>query len=450
MKTIICSIYASILLGVSYTWGTEPAAEVEKYWPQWRGPHATGVAPYGDPPVEWSEDKNIRWKLEIPGRGSATPIIWDDQIFVLSAIDTERQQISDEELQQKKAELPEWQRGRATVARNVHKFVVMSIDRKSGRALWQKTARESLPHEGVHRDGTWASSSPVTDGEHVFAYFGSNGLYCYDMQGDLQWQKDLGDMRTRASFGEGSSPALFKNTIVINWDHEGPSFIVALDKNTGKQLWKVDRDERTSWSTPLIVEVDGTPQVVVSATNRSISYDLSTGEVVWESTGMTENAIPSPVVSGDVVYLMSGFRGSALQAIRFTQAKGKVNDTSALLWTFDKDTPYVPSPLLYGDNLYFVKNRNGIITNFNITNGEPYYGPERLQNVKGVYASPVGAAGRVYLASREGTTVVFEQGPEFKLLATNELDDGFDASPAIVDGELYLRGNTALYCISAN
>jgi outer membrane protein assembly factor BamB len=235
---------------------------------------------------------------------------------------------------------------------------------------------------------------------------------------------------------------------VVNWDHEGQSFIVALDKSTGKELWKVDRDEPTSWSTPLTIVHEGKPQVVVNATNRVRSYDLANGKVIWECSGMTVNAIPSPVTANGMVYVASGFRGSALLAIRLADARGDLSGSPAVVWKYDQDTPYVPSPLLYDGKLYFLKVNSGILSYFNAITGEPHYSRQRLEGIANIYASPVGAAGRVYLVGRDGTTLVIKNSASFEVLATNKLDDGIDASPALVDNEMYLRGRKFLYCIA--
>lgn len=435
--------------------GAAPADQAERFWPQWRGPLANGVAPHGDPPVRWSESENVRWKVEIPGRGHASPIVWGDRVYVLSAVATERPipgaQTEAEAVADASSEAADATRRarRPGVAPDHYlRFIVVALDRASGRVLWERSALEAVPHEGTHPDGTWASASPVTDGERVYCHFGSRGLFAYTMEGDLEWQVDLGDMTTRRGFGEGSSPALWGDTLVVNWDHEGESFLVALDKRTGAERWRVARDEVTSWSTPLVVEVDGRPQVVVSATGRVRGYDLATGAVVWESSGMTVNTIPSPVEAGGVVFVMSGFRGNALQAIRLAGARGDVSESKSVLWSYDRDTPYVPSPLLYGDSLYFLKHNQAILSQLDARTGEARFGPARLEGIEGVYASPVGASGRVYVAGRDGTTLVLGSGAKLEVLATNRLDDGFDASPAIVDGELYLRGRKHLYCIA--
>ena len=255
-------------------------------------------------------------------------------------------------------------------------------------------------------------------------------------------------MRNMARLGEGSSPVLYKDKIVVKWDHQGQSFITALDKQTGKEIWKVARDEGTSWATPLIVESNGQPQIITSATRRIRSYDLATGQLLWESSGMTANVIPSPVAANDIVYVMSGYRGNALQAIRLSAAKDNIAGSKALVWTLDRDTPYTPSPLLYDDRLYFLKRNDGILACFNANTGDEHFSRQRLEGIKGVYASPVGAGGRIYIASRNGTTLVIKHDTQYEVLAINTLEDGFSASPAVVDNELYLRGKKNLYCIA--
>lgn len=269
------------------------------------------------------------------------------------------------------------------------------------------------------------------------------------MQGNLVWEKDLGDMKTRRSFGEGSSPALYGNSIVVNWDHEGQSFIVVFDKKTGEELWKVDRDEPTSWATPVVVEHGGKTQVIVSATNRIRSYDLATSDVIWECGGMTTNTIPTPIVADGMAYFTSGFRGNALLAIRLDMAKGDITDSSAIVWSHDKNTPYTPSPLLYGDTLYFLQNNKGLVSCFNATTGQMHYTRQRLEGISNTFVSPVGASERVYFTGRNGTTLVVRRASKFEVLATNSLDDKFTASPAIVDKEIYMRGHKYLYCISS-
>ena len=425
---------------LSPIFSAEPPSPPSEFWPQWRGPQATGVAPQGNPPVEWSETKNVRWKVEIPGSGSATPILWEDKVFVVTAVPTG---------DAAKPDPGQERRSEPEPATQAHKFSVLALSRDSGKILWDRVVREEFPHEGKHTTGTWASGSPATDGEHVFAFFGSRGLYAIDMEGNVSWEKDLGDMEIRRGFGEGASPLLHEDRIIVNWDHQGQSFIVALDKKTGEEIWKVDRDEITAWTTPIVVEQGGRQQVIVSATGLVRSYDFQTGELIWQSPGMTLNAIPTPVAADGMVFLTSGFRGNSMLAVRLAEAQGDITDSKAVVWKHDRDTPYVPSPLLYGDTLYFLKRNSGIISSFNAKTGKVNY-QMRLREVPNVYASPVGASNRIYIPGREGTTAVLEHGPEFKVLAVNALEEGFDASPAVAGDEIYLRGRQYLYCIAEN
>jgi outer membrane protein assembly factor BamB len=406
----------------------------ERFWPQWRGPDATGVSKTATPPVEWSDTKNIRWKIEIPGRGSSSPIVWGDRVYVLSAVPAE-------------VPLAESHDPRGA-SPSKHRFVVLAIDRATGRVVWERTAREEAPHEKAHpQNGSWASASAITNGEVLIAPFESRGVYAYDMKGTLLWHSDLGDKSMRNQFGEGSTPTLFRNRLVVVWDHTAGSFITVLDARTGKEIWRQTRDEIDSWATPLVLERDGKAQVIVAGMNRVRSYDLETGEIVWHTAGLTMNPIPSPVADDALVYLMSGFRGNSLKAIRVAGAKGDITGTDAIQWTLERDTPYVPSPLLYDGVLYFLKSNNGILSAFEARTGKPHFQLQRLPSVPDVFASPVGAAGRIYITSRDGTTVVLKHGPTVEIIAENKLSDGFDASPALVDREIYLRGYKYLYSI---
>jgi outer membrane protein assembly factor BamB len=257
-------------------------------------------------------------------------------------------------------------------------------------------------------------------------------------------------MKTRNSFGEGSSPAVHGNTLVINWDHEGDSFIVDLDKRSGKELWRKERDEPTSWSTPLIVESAGKHQVIVSASGKTRNYDLSTGEVIWECSGLGTNVIPTPLFRDGVLYVASGHRRPAMQAILLDKAKGDITGSDAVLWSIDENTPYVASPLLYGDRLFLTKNREAILSCYNPVTGEIVYGPERLAGLGSVYSSLVGVDNRIYISDLEGATLVIENSSKFEPLATNVLDEGTAASVIVAGDAIYLRGYQHLYCIAAN
>lgn len=437
-------------------------ADWQQNWPQWRGPLARGVAPTATPPSVWSETNNIRWKVALPGSGSATPVVWGDRLFVLTAVQIPKVSTETKPSETKPADsvnAPDASIGRPSrrpggrsqseTPSDLFQFVVLCLDRKTGKIVWQKTACESVPHESHHQDHGYASASPITDGKHVLAYFGSRGLYCYDLQGNLKWSKDFGDMRTRNSFGEGSSPALHGNTVIVHWDDETDSdFIVALNKETGEELWRKPRSEGTGWSTPLVVEHDGKMQVVVNAAGKVRSYDLKTGAEIWNCGGQTVNAIPSPVTDKGVLIAMSGFRGAAIRAIKLGGA-GDLDDTESILWKHDKSTPYVPSPLLVDDLLYFVSGNNGMLSCFNALNGTANYEAERLEGIFGIYASPVAAAGHVYVLGRDGTCLVLKQGPKLEIVSRNKLNDKTDASIALAGKDLFIRGHKNLYCIAA-
>ncbi len=458
----------------------------DRSWGQWRGPVASGVAPDAKPPITWSEKKNIRWKVAIPGQGLSTPIVWGELVFLQAAIPVnpkaqdepdeskkpdddragrgergERGAPGDGAQRDRRGDRPRGEgrrgpgggRGRRGGMRRAapterYTFSVIALDRRTGKEVWRRSVREAVPHEGNHRDGSLAPASPVTDGNHLYAYFGSRGLYCLTMSGEVVWEKDLGDMKTRNGFGEGSSPALLGDTLVVNWDHEGDSFIVALDKATGKEKWRRERDEVTSWSTPLFIEDAGRWQVVVSAANRVRSYDLATGDVVWECGGLGVNCTPTPVANAGLLFAMSGYRNPALLAIRYAGAKGDLTDSSTVVWTTDKGTSYVPSPLLYGDTLYFLQRNSGILSCLDPKTGKPHYDQQRLEGISGVYASPVGAGDHVYIVGRDGKTMVLKRSSSFETVAVNQLDDSFTASPAIAGNELFLRGMKHLYCIA--
>ena len=454
---VFAALGTALVLGSSATRAASNPAD--NHWPQWRGPLLNGVAPHGDPPVEWSETKNVKWKATIPGDGNSTPVIWGDKLFVLTAAPTGKKAETAAQTSPPPvvAQSDPAGGGRGRGGRGgsggqkpseIQQFMIQCLDRQTGKLLWQQVSREELPHEGFRQnDGSFASLSPVTDGQHVFAYYGSRGLYCYDMDGKLQWSQDFGDMRIFNTFGEGGSPALQGDTLVVNWDNEDASFIIALNKNTGKTLWKTPRDERTSWSTPLVVEHEGKREVVTTATSKVRSYDLATGKLAWECEKLTRNVIPTPVAGHGMVFAMSGYQGSSLLAIRLGKT-GNLTGTDAIAWSHNKSTPYVPSPLLYGDRLYFFASNNGRLSCFDAKTGKALIDAVPVEGLPNVYASPVGASGRVYLAGRNGATVVIKLSDSLEVLATNQLSEKFDASPAVVGKEIYLRGHGTLYCLA--
>lgn len=415
----------SVVAGV-----TANAASVAEQWPQWRGPNADGVAVKGDPPITWSETENVKWKIALPGHSSSTPIIWEDKLFIQTAVPADGSE-------------------NALRHRGAFKFNVICYNRNSGEVIWEKTAVEATPHEGHHPTGSHASYSPVTDGERLWVSFGSRGLYCFDLDGNLEWKRDLIEMRMRRAFGEGSSPAIAGDAVVVQMDHEGDSKIFAFNKISGEPMWQANRNEISSWSTPLAVEHEGKYQVVTTATDKIRSYDAATGEVIWECEGLTANAIPTPIAGFGMVYCTSGFRGYAMRAIELGHT-GDLTGTDALKWEVDEGTPYVPSPLLYGDRLYVTSDNRAILSCYDAKTGEAIFTGERLEGLGQLYASPVGAADRIYIADRDGNTLVLKRSDKVEVLALNKLDDVFDPSPVVIGDTIYLKGLKNLYCISAN
>ena len=408
-------------------------------WGQWRGPLATGAAPKADPPVEWSETKNIRWKTELPGLGHSSPVVWGGLVFVTTAEMTGAKKPFT-------GVTPDGAHNNMNPLFD-HQFAVMAIDRQTGAVVWRRTVATRQPHESSHESATWASNSPVTDGEHVLSFFGSNGLYCLDTGGRLIWSRDLGDMLVKHGHGEGASPLLHGETVVVNWDHEGASVIVALAKSTGEELWRQPRDEVTSWATPIAVTHDGQAQAVVSGTRRVRGYDLKTGAVIWEAGGLPGNIVASPVAADGMVFAAGSYEKQTLLAIRLTGAKGELTGTQQIVWQKNRSTPYVPSPLLYDGWLYYLRHYQGVLSRVNAKTGDEPSGPFRLGSVFNIYSSPVAAAGRIYVTDRNGKTLVMSNGAEPKALTLNKLDDRFSASAALAGDAIFLRGEKFLYCI---
>jgi outer membrane protein assembly factor BamB len=408
-------------------------------WHHWRGPNADGSSP-ANPPLKWDAKTNIRWKADLPGRGSSTPVIWGDRVFVLAA---------EKGREAKPDELPKIDPNFQTKTeppKHFHKFLVLCFDRNSGKKLWEKQAAEAVPHEGHHASHSYCAGSPTTDGKFLYASFGSFGTYCFDTDGSLIWSRDLGRMHTRLGWGEAVTPVIHGTSLLLNYDQEADSVLHCLDAATGKTKWAAKRDEKTSWNTPLVVERGGRTQVIVNGTKRIRSHDLATGEVIWSCGGMTTNAIPSPILFGDTVLVTSGYGPGQTLAIPL-DSKGDLGPDAAVNWRHKGGSPYVPSPVLANGLLYFTQQNVNPLTVLDAKTGKVLVDKERLPGVREFYASPLAAAGRVYFTDRAGTTVVLKAGAEMEVLATNKLDDPIDASPVAVAKQLFLRSASKLYCI---
>jgi outer membrane protein assembly factor BamB len=407
-------------------------------WGQWRGPFNTGMAA-GDAPLRWDDD-DIQWQLEIPGRGHSTPVLAGNRLFLTTAVPTGKG-------------TPPAARGRAGGGADAgleHRFEVLSVDRASGKIAWQRTATVATPHEGYHRTyGSFASNSPVTDGQRVFAFFGSRGLYAYDMDGELLWQRDFGvKMRMDMAFGEGTPLTLHDGRLLLHFDHLDTGFLAMLDPATGREIWRTTRTEPYNWAAPYVAQHQGRRQIIVSGLTVR-GYDFETGALLWEAAGLGENTIPQPVQHEDMIFAMSGHTVKMLMGIRLGR-RGTLTDTDAIVWSTARGASYTPSPVLHEGRLYVLTD-SGLLSCFDARSGTPHYQQVRLPKPYSFKASPVGANGKLYLAAEEGDVVVVRMGDTFEVLATNTMEGhSFIASPVIVDGDIYLRSRTHLFRIGAD
>ncbi len=409
-------------------------------WAQWRGPFGTGeAAASADPPLRWSESENVRWKTPLRGLGHSTPTVWNDHVFLTSALP-----VGD-----KFAPIPDNRPGshnNLPVSQR-HQYLVTAIDRKTGKPLWEKAVHENVPHEGGHESSSLATASLVTDGNYVYAYFGSHGLYCLDFEGKLVWERKFEPMHSKHGHGEGSSPALFNGLIAINRDQEEQSYLLVLDAKTGKEKWRANRQEVTSWSSPAFVTHDEQTQLVVAGSNRIRGYDPDSGDVIWECGGLSKNVVATPLYADGMLYAASSYDIRSLLAIELDGAKGDITGTEKVVWQTAERTPYVPSPLLYQGKLFFLRHYQGILTALDAKTGEEQVGPFRLPGFNEIYASPMAARDRIYIVSRGGATLIIDSKNLPKVIGLNVLDDRFSASPIAVGRQLLLRGEKFLYCL---
>ncbi|MEO0415029.1 MAG: PQQ-binding-like beta-propeller repeat protein, partial [Verrucomicrobiota bacterium] len=377
----------SILAVFFLSFGTFCYGEESQNWPHWRGHGGNSVSLTAKPPTKWSATENIKWKVEIPGRGSGSPVIWGEKVFVVSAVGGSTSG-SGKSKGGKGGKGKGGKSGKGKGGSNetsALSFQLFCFDRSSGALLWKQVATEAAPHEGTHSTNGFASASPCTDGEHVYAHFGSRGLFCYTMDGDLVWQRtDFPPMQTRATFGEGSSPTLAGDKIIVPWDHEGPSALYALNKKSGETVWEVSRDEPTCWATPLVVD----EKVIMNGERKARAYDLATGQELWQCGGQTQRPVASPVHVDGITIIGSGFRGSFIGAINLV-GQGDIEGTDDVIWSTKDDTPDIASPLLSEGRLYFYKGKTGILSCLDAATGKVHFGPERIDGVSSTYASPV-------------------------------------------------------------
>ena len=416
-------------------------------WPQFRGPQSTGVADDPNLPDTWSTARNVIWKTEIPGSGWSSPVVWGDRIFLTSVISTVAPEAPKKGLY--------FGGNREGIPTDEHRWMVYAVDWKTGKIVWEREVHRGVPASSHHLKNTYASETPVTDGERVYAYFGNLGLFVFDMEGKPVWSQPWGPFRTRYGWGTASSPVLYKDRIYVVNDNDDRSFLVVLDKRTGKQIWRVERDEASNWSTPDIWENDRRTEIITSGTRKIRAYDLD-GKLLWELGGMSSIVIPTPFSQHGLLFLASGYVNDTVRPAYAVKAGArgdislKEGETSNeyIAWYQRQAGPYNPSPLVYADYYYTLLDR-GIFTCHDARTGREIYGKQRIDpEASSFTASPWASNGKIFALSEDGDTFVIQAGAEFKVLGKNPLDEMCMATPAIARGSLMIRTATKLYRIS--
>ncbi|MFN7646720.1 MAG: PQQ-binding-like beta-propeller repeat protein [Acidobacteriota bacterium] len=414
-------------------------------WPQYRGIAASGLGD-GTPPLRWNTEtgENIRWKTPIPGLGYSSPVVWGHRLFLTTAVPAKGD-----------AEVKLGLYGDIKPVKNegAQSFQVLCLDRRTGKILWQQTAVQTTPKIKRHPKSSHANPTPATDGQRLIVSFGSEGLYAYSLDGKLLWKKDLGVLDSGyyvapdAQWGFASSPILHEDKVIIQADVQKNSFLAAFDAKTGKELWRTPRQDVPTFGTPAVLpNGEGGLQVVVNGWKHMGGYDLATGKERWRLAGTGDIPVPTPVFANGLIVLTAAHGGGRpIYAIR-PDAKGDLSQNkAAIAWSQDRSGNYMQTPLLADGIGYFCLD-NGVMTVFELTSGERLY-QQRLGTASGFTSSPVAAAGRLYITNEDGHTFVLQQGKEYKVLAENELGEPVMATPAVVDGTLYLRGGRHLFAI---
>jgi outer membrane protein assembly factor BamB len=420
------------------------AAPYAEQWPQFRGLRAGSIPDNPALPERWSETENVVWKLDLPGRGWSSPVVWDDHILLTAVIDSQ---------EPAKAPKPGLYGGRdASAPTAPQRWVVYDVDYKTGKIRWERDVRNDLASLPIHPKNSYASETAVTDGERVYAYFGNVGLFVFDMKGTPVWSKPIGPLKTRYDWGTAASPVLHKNRIYLVHDNETQSFLAAYDARTGKDVWRVDRKEGSNWSTPFIWENDLRTELITNATDKVRSYDLN-GKVLWEFSRMSQLTVPTPYARHGLLYISSGYVNDEYRpvyALRpgasgdITLKEGETSNAS-FAWSQPKLASQMPTTLVHGDYLYALNDR-GFFNCNDAKTGKEVYGRQRLE-ASGFTASPWAYNGKVFALSEDGDTYVIQAGPQFKTLWKNSLNEMAMATPAVVRNNLIIRTMSKLYRI---
>lgn len=422
-----------------------------QHWPSFRGEHAAGVADGQNLPESWDAEKgaSIRWKTRIPGLAHSSPIVWGDRVFVTTAVSSRADATFRRGL---------YGDGDASDDRSVHQWKVLCLDKKSGKVLWEQTAFEGAPREKRHIKSTYASSTPATDGRYVAAFFGSQGLYVFDLNGKLQWKQDLGRLNLGAydapdyEWGSASSPIIYNGMVIVQVDTHGESFLQAFDVKSGKSVWKTPREEIPSWGTPTVYRGQRREEIVTNASNFIRGYDPKTGRELWRLGGSSKITAPTPVFSGDTIVVMSGRRPEAPIYVLRAGAEGDISlkdgatSNQHVLWSRLRAGSYMPTPLIYRGLLYVLKNQ-GILVCYDLATGEMKYEERIPHQGSGFSGSAVAADGKIYLSSEDGDIFVVKVGPKFELLGKNPIGEPLMATPALSEGLMLVRGEHHLFAI---
>jgi outer membrane protein assembly factor BamB len=410
-------------------------------WPGWRGPTANGISPLKNVPSSWSADRNVAWKTPLEGRGLSSPIVWGDRIFLTA--DIEGDAVEGLTPPKHKIRGEPFRHPDSTGMNHKHILKVMSFDTKTGKQLWEHTAYNGTVADEIHKFNSYATATPVTDGKFVYAYFESQGLYKYDLDGKQIWKMSLGPISTEG-VGSGVSPVLFEDKIIILADQdEGEgSFMAAVSTADGKIAWKIARQAQVSWTVPVILDVNGQQQMIVSGTENLIAYDPRNGKEIWRTEGVGGNSVHTPVFGHGMVFVSTGYPTKNVMAVRLNPAAGE----ERIAWTYKKGTGYIPNAILYGDYLYFMTDA-GLLTCIDVTTGKTVYESKRFPTPAHFAGAPVAFDGKLLITSQDGDTYVLKAGPEYELLGTNSLGEGVAASLAIAGDSIYIRSEKNLYRI---
>ncbi len=435
----------SILLLALIALSIANAALKDNNWPQWRGSDGTGVSDESNLPAEWSSNKNIKWKTPLSGSGNSSPIVWGNRVFITSEIEGEI--VPGAQAVKHVIDGQDYKHPDAVGADRHHTLKVICLERDTGKMLWEQIAYEGTVYDDRHRKSSHASPTPATDGKYVFAYFGTEGLYCYDFNGKLIWKTSPGPIAT-VGMGTATSPVLFEDYVILQCDEDNgeKSFVVAYHKKNGKEAWKTPRQVQASWTTPLLVRSPQRAELITSGNEFIISYDPKTGKEWWRTKGHASNAIASPVAGHGLAIVSAGFPLKRMLAVKLG-ATGELDSLNAnIVWRYNKGIAYVPSGILYGDYMYVMTDR-GILTCLEAKTGAVVYEGGRLPMPATFTASPVACEGKLLLTSEDGDTFVIKAGAQHEVLATNSIGEPVYASPAISDGMIFIRGEKNLYCI---